>query len=330
MLHAEQKEKDNSIEDSNKKKVLVGGGTGFIGTELCKSLKRKGYLPVIVSRNPGEAKITYKELEKKGIPKNTKAIVNLAGENVLNFFKSWDILFKGEVYNSRIHTAMAFRDAIRESAPENRPEVFVQITGIGYFPPRNDDFIYDEDTQLQLAPKDRDWFSLLVEDWEAAAYLSPSYGVRNVFIRPGVVLGRNGGMIQQIFLPFYFGGGGRMGSGTQNMPWIHVKDLSGIIVHAIENEKVEGVLNGVAPEIITNQEFVKSFASALNRPSFFPLPDFVWNTVFGEERATMITKGQKVTPKRTLESGYQYRFPTISQACGEFSKLFYEDSDGEK
>lgn len=97
MLHAEQKEKENSIEDSNKKKVLVGGGTGFIGTELCKSLKRKGYLPVIVSRNPGEAKITYKELEKKGIPKNTKAIVNLAGENVLNFFKSWDILFKGEV-----------------------------------------------------------------------------------------------------------------------------------------------------------------------------------------------------------------------------------------
>ena len=97
MLHAEQKEKENSIEDSNKKKVLVGGGTGFIGTELCKSLKRKGYLPVIVSRNPGEAKITYKELEKKGIPKNTKAIVNLAGENVLNFFKRWDILFKGEV-----------------------------------------------------------------------------------------------------------------------------------------------------------------------------------------------------------------------------------------
>ena len=97
MLHAEQKEKENSIEDSNKKKVLVGGGTGFIGTELCKSLKRKGYLPVIVSRNPGEAKITYKELEKKGIPKNTKAIVNLAGENVLNFFKRWDVIFKGEV-----------------------------------------------------------------------------------------------------------------------------------------------------------------------------------------------------------------------------------------
>ena len=121
-----------------------------------------------------------------------------------------------------------------------------------------------------------------------------------------------------------------MGTGTQNMPWIHVKDLSGIIVHAIENEKVEGVMNGVAPEIITNQEFVNSFASALNRPSFFPLPDFVWNNVFGEERATMITKGQKVMPKRTLESGYKFRFPTIAQACGEFSKLFYEDSDGEK
>ena len=90
-------------------------------------------------------------------------------------------------------SAMAFRDAIRESIPENRPEVFVQITGIGYFPPRSDDFIYDEDTKLQVPPKDRDFFSLLVEDWEAAAYLHPSIGVRNVFIRPGVVLGRNGG-----------------------------------------------------------------------------------------------------------------------------------------
>ena len=97
ILHAEQKDKVNSIEDSNKKKVLIGGGTGFIGTELCKSLKRKGYLPVIVSRNSGDSKITYEELGKKGIPKNTKAIVNLAGENVLNFFKRWDVIFKGEV-----------------------------------------------------------------------------------------------------------------------------------------------------------------------------------------------------------------------------------------
>ena len=116
-----------------------------------------------------------------------------------------------------------------------------------------------------------------------------------------------------------------MGSGEQPMAWIHVKDVCGIITHAIENEKVNGVLNAVAPEIITNQEFVDSFASALHRPAFFPLPDFVWNLVFGEERATMITKGQMVRPERTLESGYQFQFPNIAKACEEFSVLSYTD-----
>ena len=152
-------------------------------------------------------------------------------------------------------------------------------------------------------------------------------GVRNVFVRPAVVLGRQGGMIQQIFVPFFCGVGGRMGAGTQPMAWIHVKDLCGMIVHAVENDNVEGVLNGVAPQMITNQDFVNAFASALHRPAFFPLPDTVWNLVFGQERATMITKGQKVIPKRTLETGYTFRFPTISEACQEFAQLMYQDVD---
>ena len=230
-----------------------------------------------------------------------------------------------QVYDSRIETAKAFKDAIEKSSPDKRPKVFVQITGIGYFPPRDDNFTYNEETKVD--PANRDYFANLVVDWEAAATLPPELGVRNVYVRPGVVLGRNGGMIKQIFLPFYFGGGGRMGCGSQPMAWIHVKDLSGIIIHSIENENVSGVLNGVAPEIITNQDFVNAFATALHRPAFFPLPDTVWNVVFGRERASMITKGQRAEPKRTIESGYNYRFPTISQACEEFSQLFYTDSD---
>ena len=119
-----------------------------------------------------------------------------------------------------------------------------------------------------------------------------------------------------------------MGSGKQNMPWIHVKDISGIILHSIENNKVKGVLNGVAPEIITNQQFVDAFASALYRPAFFPLPDIIWNTVFGEERAAIITKGVTVLPSRTQkEAGYQFRYSNIKEACQEFSVLFYEDTD---
>lgn len=228
------------------------------------------------------------------------------------------------MYDSRINTATAFREAIEKCEAQKRPKVFIQITGVGYYP-YSDSVVYNEDSKVK--PDELNFFGRLVHDWEAAATLPKDLGVRNVFVRSGVVLGRNGGMIKQIFLPFYVGGGGRMGSGTQHFPWIHVKDLSGIVIHAIENENVSGVLNGVAPQIITNQEFVDSFARALYRPAFFPLPDTVWNLAFGQERATMITKGLMALPKRTLDSGYEFRFPTITKACGEFSQLFYRDLD---
>jgi len=325
MVHAEEVKKQelNSCYHDTSRKILIGGGTGFIGTELCKTLKKKGYTPIIVSRAPGPSRLTYTNLESNGLPVNTTAIVNLAGQNVLDFFHRWTGTFKSQVYDSRINTAKAFKEVIEKSDEEKRPKVFVQITGIGYFPPRDDGLIYNEDSIVEESQ--RDFFSKLVVDWENAAKLSPDLGVRNVFIRPGVVLGRKGGMISQIFLPFYLGGGGRMGSGDQPMSWIHVKDVCGIILHAIENDNVDGVLNAVAPQKITNQDFVNAFASALNRPAFFPLPDFVWNLVFGQERATMITKGQKVQPKRTLESGYEFQFPNITKACEEFSALFYTD-----
>jgi len=324
MVHAEEAKQQELVSYTDtSNKILVGGGSGFIGTELCKTLKKKGYNPIIVSRSPGPSQITYNNLDTNGLPLNTTAVVNLAGQNVLDYFNRWTPNFKSKVYDSRIETAKAFKKAIEKCDPERRPKVFVQVTGIGYFPPRDDNFIYNEDTGIEEWR--RDFFSKLVGDWEDAARLSPETGVRNVFVRPGVVLGRKGGMISQIFLPFFLGTGGRMGSGTQPMAWVHVKDVCGIITHAIEDEKVTGVLNAVAPQMITNQEFVDAFATALHRPAFFPLPDIVWNVVFGQERATMITQGQKVEPKRTLESGYKFQFPNIAEACKEFSVLSYSD-----
>ena len=133
-VHAEQARED-VYKNETESKVLIGGGSGFIGTELCKTLKRKGYQAVIVSRTAGlnseGYRMTYTDLKELGIPKNTKAIVNLAGQNVLDFFNRWTDTFKAKVYDSRINTAKAFKEAIENSQKENRPEVFVQITGIG-------------------------------------------------------------------------------------------------------------------------------------------------------------------------------------------------------
>ena len=226
------------------------------------------------------------------------------------------------MYDSRVESAKRLRNAIQRTPIKQSPSVFVQVTGVGFYEP-HETKVYDESSDGGK----HDFLAKLVVDWEEAAKLPPESKVRNVNIRAGAVLGRNGGLVAQVITPFFFGVGGVMGSGQQWMPWIHVKDLTGLILHSIENEKVEGVLNGVAPEAVSNRQFVEAFAGALNRPAFIPVPEFVWNTIFGPERAAIVVKGQHVLPKRSLESGYKFRFPTISSACQEFSFLRYVDLD---
>ena len=117
-----------------------------------------------------------------------------------------------------------------------------------------------------------------------------------------------------MLLPFKLGLGGPIGSGNQWFPWIHIDDMVGIFMHALENEKVTGVLNGVAPKICTNKEFTRSLASVLHRPAFFQMPAFFLNAVYGPTRASMVLEGQNVTPKLTLESGYKYSYPSLDGA----------------
>lgn len=164
--------------------------------------------------------------------------------------------------------------------------------------------------------------SKLSIEWEKAATISKDVGVRNVKIRTGVVLGREGGMVAALILPFWFGFGGPVGDGKQPLPWIHITDLCNLIKFSIENPKVEGVLNGVAPQIITNGEFSKAFAKALWRPALIPLPEFVVDTLFSKERSVLLTTGAKIKPKRTLETGFKYEFGEIFPACKDVGSLF--------
>ena len=146
----------------------------------------------------------------------------------------------------------------------------------------------------------------------------------------GVALGRDGGIIGKTFLPFFLGLGGKTGSGKQWFPWVHVDDVVGIIEHAIEDEQVTGVLNATAPETVNNETFAKTFACAMWRPAFFPMPDFVVNGIFGKERAMIMLKGQKVVPQRTLDSGYKFIYPDLKSACQDVSVLFSQNTDSKK
>lgn len=296
--------------------VLIGGGTGFVGRHLTSILRENGYKVMLLSRKSAENQITWNQVDRSGLPSDVTAVVNLAGENILNPMKRWNKAFKDEVRKSRVETTAMLGEAIQRA--RTPPKVFVTMSGVGYYQP-HPSREYTEDSP----GGNHDYLSRLTTEWEAAGTLPDSLNVRRVIVRSGVVLGRDGGMIQQTFLPFFMGLGGRIGSGRQYFPWIHVADIASIITFSIMNEQVTGVLNGVAPEIVTNKQFTKAFGAAFSvkRPTILPVPGAVMNWVYGPERGKIILEGQKVIPKRTLELGYKYLFPDLKSACEEFARL---------
>ncbi|XP_012502769.1 PREDICTED: epimerase family protein SDR39U1 [Propithecus coquereli] len=290
-------------------RVLVGGGTGFIGTALTQLLKARGHEVTLVSRQPGPGRITWDELATSGLP-SCDAAVNLAGENILNPLRRWNEAFQKEILSSRLETTQMLAKAITE-APQP-PQAWILVTGVAYYQPSLT-AEYDEDSP----GGDFDFFSNLVTKWEAAARL-PGDSTRQVVVRSGAVLGRGGGAIRLMLLPFRLGLGGPIGSGQQFFPWIHIRDLVGILTHALEANHVQGVLNGVAPaSTTTNAVFAQALGAALGRPAFLPLPSIAVQAIYGRERAIMLLEGQKVIPRRTLAAGYQYSFPELGAALKE-------------
>lgn len=295
--------------------VLVGGGTGFVGSHLTKALASKNYGVKVVSRMPGPQNISWHEINAKGLPDKVTAVVNLAGQNVMDFKHRWSAGFKQNVFNSRINTTAALAKAISNATV--KPKAFVSMSGVGIYPP-DPSAEYTECSPVQQF----DFFSKLTTEWEKAANLEPQAknDCRVITIRSGVVLGRNGGMIKQLYLPFFLGLGGPVGNGSQYLPWIHIKDLVNLIIYSIENQNVSGILNGVAPGSCTNKQFSNAFAKALKRPAFIPVPSVVFNILLGSERAKMITQGQKVLPTRPQQLGFKFGFPDIETACQDIVK----------
>ncbi|KAG8196201.1 hypothetical protein JTE90_007929 [Oedothorax gibbosus] len=287
--------------------VVVGGGSGFIGKAIIRKLRQSGYEALTISRQPELNSISWTDLERKGLP-DCVAVLNVAGQNVLDPKRRWTPGFQQNVYASRVRTTRLLAQEIQKKS--NPPKVFGVISGVGFYESR-DDVTHTEDSP----GGNHDYFSKLCTDWEEASTLPNDLKVRRFVVRSGVVLGRSGGMIQQIYWPFYFGLGGPVGSGKQPFPWIHIEDISGIFLHGISSDSASGVMNGVAPELATNGEFSKALARSMWRPCLFPLPEFVLNLAFGKERAAMMTTGPKVLSKRTLESGYKFQYPDLKSAC---------------
>ncbi|XP_053558230.1 epimerase family protein SDR39U1 [Bombina bombina] len=297
-------------------RIIIGGGRGFVGQSLTRLLRSQGHEVTIISRQPGDGRITWDDISRKGLPPCDSA-VNLAGENVLNPLRRWTEQFKQEVFTSRIKTTQTLAQAISQS--QSPPRTWILLTGVGYYPPSRTQQ-YTEDSP----GGDADYLSRLVRDWEAAAHLSHSGTLKPdtqlVIVRSGVVLGRDGGALPSMLWPFRLCLGGPVGSGEQPFPWIHITDLCRLLCHTIEQEgNVGGILNAVSPSSITdtNADFTKALSQALWRPAFLPVPALAVQALLGQDRAVMLLEGQKVSPEKTLQSGFTFLYPDLSSALAE-------------
>lgn len=297
-------------------RVLVTGGSGFVGQRLCRRLKEAGHRLLVVSREPEQvrdrlpdgADIRRSVLDFVDTP--PQAIVNLAGEPIAAH--RWSDDQKERLIESRVNVT---RDLVMlceqlGSSGGHAPRVMVSASAMGYYGDQGDLVVTEETT-----PHD-EFAHRLCKRWEEAASEAADFGTRVAILRLGLVLDAGGGSLQKMLPPFKLGLGGRFGDGKQFMPWVHREDLVRAIVFLIDNEALEGAFNGSAPHPVTNAEFTRTLAKQLGRPARIPVPAIVLETAFGEMSRLLLT-GADMRPKRLLEAGFAFRFPTLDKALAD-------------
>jgi len=296
-------------------RVAITGATGLVGRHLTERLLERGDEVIAFTRNTKRA---AKKLPEGAIPTRwetnspnmmvealaeSDAVVNLAGEPVLG--RRWNRKVKDAIRSSRVEGTRTLVGALGTAA--ERPKVLVSASAIGYYGPRDAEEIDEE------AGPGYDFLAHVSQEWETQAKKAEVLGTRVVIARIGIVLSRQGGALKRMLPPFRFFLGGKVGSGRQGFPWVHIDDVTGIILHGLDRPDVSGPLNVCAPSPITNREFVSALGRAIRRPSWLPAPGFALRLFLGEV-AGMLTRGQHVVPRRTLETGYEFTHPEIDEA----------------
>jgi uncharacterized protein (TIGR01777 family) len=317
-------------------RVLIGGGSGFIGSALASHLRSRGDRVTLISRSPGKDRITWSDLQQMELPV-FDAVVNLAGQHILDPRRRWTEQYKEEVIRSRVDTTRALVEALNNTSTP--PSVFVSTAGKCFYGTSEvgPDHAYPELTE-DSEPMGIDFPAELVAQWEAAAEGIDSTRIRHARVRIGVVLGaverksligklwrigRARGFLPIIRLPFCLGLGAKLGHGRQPFPWIHIEDMVGILVNVIDNPRASGRYNAVAPGIVTNAQFTEAFATRLRRPVVWSAPAWLIRGLVGGERASILLEGQNVKPRRTLELGYQFKYAHIDAALDDLVQISF-------
>ena len=292
-------------------KVLVTGGTGFVGRRVHHLLDAHAHESAVLTRDPSRRPeglpatarlVGWEAADGRRLLDGAEALVHLAGEPVA---QRWTAAARERIARSRIDPLATLRKAVAAGA--RPPRVVVSASAVGYYGSRG-----DEELSEESAPGTGFLAGTCVR-WEEAARAFEGSGARVVTTRIGVVLGEAGGALAKMLPAFRLGVGGPIGSGEQWMSWIHREDLAALLVFALETEGVEGALNATSPDPVRNRDFARALGRALHRPAVLPVPAFALKAAFGE-MATMLLEGQKVLPKRTLGAGFPFRYPVLSGA----------------
>ncbi|MBF2047227.1 MAG: TIGR01777 family protein [Elainella sp. C42_A2020_010] len=299
-------------------KVAVTGATGFVGSRLVQRLQQSGHQILVLTRNADRAKqifpasafpnveiIAYTPLASgswQAEIAGCDGVVNLAGAPIAE--SRWTPERKQEILDSRKIGTEKIVEAIAQANP--KPSVLVNSSAIGYYG-TSETATFDE-----TSPAGQDFLAEVCQAWEAAAEAVKQTGTRLVILRTGIVLG-DGGALAKMLTPFRLFAGGPLGSGKQWFSWIHIDDLVNLILRALTEPTMEGVLNATAPEPVRMAELCHTLGQILHRPSWLPVPAAALELLLGDA-AKVVLEGQQVLPKRTQAIGFTYQYPTVKQA----------------
>lgn len=295
-------------------KVLVSGASGFIGSALCDSLLVRGDTVVGLTRDPQRARLTNPSvswhaweptLERPSAAafEGVDGVVNLLGEKIN---QRWTDEAKRRIMESRRTGTHNLLGAI--AGLQKKPRVLINQSAIGFYGDCGE-AIVDES-----ADPGGGFDAEVVREWEKAAHEADATGLRLVIVRTGHVLDPSGGFLKQLLTPFKLGVGGPLAGGDQYVSWIHIDDEIGILLWALDNEKVSGTINSTAPNPVTNKVFSKALGRTINRPAVLPIPGITLDLMYGNEFGAVLRGGQRVMPRRALDLGYKFKFPELDGA----------------
>lgn len=297
-------------------RVLITGGSGFVGQRLCQRLVEAGHRVQVVSRDPAAARrrlpeeVDVRRSALDFVDTPPEALVNLAGESIAA--KRWSDDQKEKLLDSRLNATrelVGLCEQLQQTGAR-MPRALVSASAMGYYGDQGDREVSEE------TPPHDEFAHRLCRRWEEAARETEAFGLRVVRLRIGLVLDQGGGSLAKMLPPFKLGLGGRFGSGKQFMPWVHREDLVRAILFLLERDDLEGPFNGSAPHPVTNAEFTRILAKQLGRPALFPVPAIALETAFGEMARLLLT-GADMRPKRLQEAGFRFEYETLEAALAD-------------